>query len=140
MTKSAHGHFSIAWCDQVCLVRLSGSFNREGVVALTAAVIQRWEEAGRPQVWAHVMDLRQWEGGTPDSFAAARELVAWTVSHGAAAIARLQSSNFLSRITDRQGVLDEAGVPIVDLSTPEETWRWLRSRGLLCEACQALLA
>lgn len=139
MVKPAHGSFSIDWCDQVCLVRLRGSFNREGVSALCSAVKQSWADVACPPRWAHVMDLRQWEGGTPDSFVAAREFADWTVAHGAKAIVRLQSGNFLSRITDRQGVLDEAGVPIVDLATPGDTWRWLESRGFACTSCQPLL-
>jgi len=140
MLNTIHGQFSVRWCDQVCLVVLRGSFNREGVMALSSAVRQAWQDAGKPAQWAHVMDLRLWEGGTPESFAIARELVTWTVAHGVAAIVRIHHGNFLSRITERQGVLDDTGVPVVEFSSPEETWQWLDSRHLPCDACRALLA
>lgn len=140
MQATAHGQFSVLWCDDVCLLIMSGSFNREGVLKMSYAVRQAWQDAGRPARWAHVLDLRRWEGGTPESFTIARELVRWTTEHGVAAIVRIQHGNFLSRITERQGVLDEAGVPIVDFGNAEEAWKWLASRQLACESCAPLLA
>ncbi len=140
MAKTAHGRFSVRWCDEVCLVELQGSFNREGVAALDRAIRAAWLEAGSPARWAHVMDLRKWEGGTPDSFQLARALAFWTVTHGAVAILRIQLANFLSRITDRQGVLEDTEVPVINCASPDEAWQWLESRALRCAACRTLTA
>lgn len=140
MTNTAHGGFSIQWCDQVCLIVLCGSFNREGVMAMAAAIRQAWLEAGKPACWAHVMDLLQWEGGTADGFSASQELLHWSTAHGAEAVVRIHLGRFLARLTESRGVFDELQVPVITVSTREEAWNWLKSRGLFREGCRALFA
>lgn len=139
MSRPAHGNCTVHWCDEVCLVVVKGSFNREGVSAMQTAIRTSWQDAGAPARWAHVMDLRQWEGGTPDSFATARELALWTVTHGAVAVLRIHCGSFLGRVTDRQGVLEDLGVPVIDCSSVGEAWQWLDQHGLACAACRGLI-
>ncbi|WP_417068189.1 hypothetical protein [Niveibacterium terrae] len=129
---NAHGEFSVQWFAQVCLVTLRDSFNREGVLAMAAGIRQAWLDAGQPTHWAHVMDLREWQGGTRDGFAASHELLMWNVAHGAKAIIRIHSAMFLARVTERQHVFDDISVPIITVSTPEQAWGWLETHGIAC--------
>lgn len=133
MSLSAHGEFSVQWCDQICLVRLRGSFNREGVLAMLAGVRERWHAEGKPVRWAYVMDLRAWLGGTADGYAASHELLLWMVEHGAGAIVRIHASSFLAAVTVNQGVYVGIDVPVATVHTPEEAQAWLTANGFRCE-------
>jgi hypothetical protein len=139
MSNNQHGHFTIKWCNQTCLVVLEGAFNKQGAEQLGEAVKRSWAEAGSPTRWAHVVDMRNWEGGTPDSFAPAKTLANWTYSHGVAAIVRLHRGHFLPRVVDGQGVLEAVTVPVGDFSSPDEALRWLQAHQLSCEGCEDLL-
>jgi hypothetical protein len=139
MPSSIHGDCEVHWCGQMCLAVLRGAFNREGVARMAEAVRAAWHAAGEPGEWAHVVDLRRWEGGTPDSFEVAHELVNWTMAHGVCAIVRLCHSNFITRIVDRQGTLEDSTVPVMDFADPDEAWAWLQVRGLAREECRQLI-
>lgn len=78
------------------------------------------------------MDLREWQGGTRDGFAASHELLMWNVAHGAKAIIRIHRAMFLARVTERQGVFDDISVPIITVSTPEQAWEWLEAHDIAC--------
>lgn len=114
MHDAPHGQFSICWLDQICVVCLAGTFNRPGAQALHRALAAAWENAGRPEHWAHIVDLRTWEGGTPKSFGAGRDMAEWSFAHGVAAVIRLHHGSFLPRMVDRHGVLDASPVPVLD--------------------------
>jgi len=116
MHETPHGHFSIHWYGQICVVCLAGTFNRPAARAMQAALVASWEKAGRPTRWAHIVDMRVWEGGTPESFATGRSMAEWSFAHGVAVVIRLHHGAFLTRVVDRQGVLDAAPVPVLDCS------------------------
>lgn len=138
MAPGAHGEFSVQWYDQVCLVTLTGCFNREGVLAMLAGVQESWRAAGEPVHWAYVMDLRVWDGGTADGFAASHDLLMWMIAHGAEAIVRLHASSFLATVTRKQGVYDGVDVPVATLYSPDEARDWLSLHGFRCSTCPAL--
>jgi hypothetical protein len=138
MSTPQHGHVTVKWCDQSCLVVLTGAFNKQGAEHMATLVKQTWNAAGRPSRWAHVIDMRRWEGGTPDSFGVAQKLVDWTVAHGVAVIVQLEQGNFLSRIVEGQGTLKNATVPVGVFSDPQKALQWLQSHGLTCKGCEAL--
>lgn len=139
MSPLAHGEFRIQWCESVCVLTLLGGYNREGAQRMAEAVKASWLAAGSPSRWAHVVDLRPWEGGTPDSFGPARELVAWTMEHGVCAVIRLRQTDFITRIIDRQSTLEDARVPVLDFTDPEVAWQWLQSQGVACASCREVL-
>lgn len=139
MSRSVHGRFSICWCDQVCLIALEDSFNREGVIAMLDGVRTAWRDAGSPTGWAYVMDLHRWEGGTPDGFEASRDLLRWVVAHGATHIVRIHLDSFLARMTEGRGVFDDIEVPIVTVPTREAAQDWLQGRGIRCTGCETCL-
>lgn len=114
MHDAPHGQFDIHWLDQICVVCLAGAFNRPGAQALHSALATAWENAGRPEHWAHIVDLRIWEGGTPKSFGAGRDMADWSFAHGVAVVIRLHHGSFLPRMVDRHGVLDASPVPVLD--------------------------
>ncbi|WP_345531873.1 hypothetical protein [Viridibacterium curvum] len=124
----------------MCFAILEGSFNREGVLLMTASIQQAWQEAGQPARWAHVMDLHQWQGGTESGFAASHDLLAWAVANGAKAIIRIHAVEFLARVTENQGVFDGINVPIITIHTCDEAWQWLEAQGFDCESCKTPIA
>lgn len=140
MPHPPHGECKVYWCDQACFAVLQGSFNREGVLVMTAAIQQAWRDAGQPTHWAHVMDLHQWQGGTESGFAASHDLLVWATSHGADAIIRIHTVGFLARVTENQGVFDGIEVPVITVSAREQAWEWLSANGFECEACKRLAA
>ena len=139
MPPLAHGEFTIQWCDSVCILTLRGGFNLEGVQRMADAVKAAWQDAGCSMRWAHVVDLRLWEGTTPDSFPPARELVAWSMDHGVCAVIRLRQTEFITRMLDRQDALEAVRVPVMDFTEPEIAWQWLTSQGIACGSCRELL-
>jgi hypothetical protein len=140
MQHSVHGRFSVSWCDQVCLVTLEDSFNREGVLAMLDGVRTAWQCAGSPSGWAYVMDLHRWEGGTPDGFETSRDLLRWVVAHGAKRIVRIHLDSFLARMTEGRGVFEDIDVPVVTVASREAARDWLISQGTGCAGCEAWLA
>lgn len=138
MSGNIHGVFSVRWCDEVCFVVLEESFNREGVLAMSAAIRQAWQAAGQPARWAHVMDLRRWQGGTPEGFAASHDLLAWNIAHGARAIVRIHALKILARITENQDVFAGIDIPILTTGSCAEAWRWLEAQGIACSHCKSL--
>ncbi|MDP5240548.1 hypothetical protein Q9Q94_13470 [Uliginosibacterium sp. 31-16] len=133
MLHPPHGECKVYWCDQACFAVLQGSFNREGVLVMTAAIQQAWRDAGQPGHWAHVMDLHLWQGGTQSGFAASHDLLVWATSHGAHAILRIHTARFLARVTENQGVFNGIEVPVVTLNTREQAWEWLSANGFECD-------
>lgn len=136
MLEHAHGEFTIRWCAELCMVSLRGGFNRAGAQQLADAVMASWQAAGSPARWAHIVDLRQWDGGTPDSFEPARALAAWTMAHGVCVIIRLRHNSFITRVVDSQHTLEASSVPVLDFTDPDAAWQALQARGLACEDCR----
>lgn len=139
MSKKQHGHFTLAWHDTVCLIRTVGIFNDAATSASFSALTQSWEQMGSPQRWVLLVDMRPWEGGTPESFVTARKMAEWTFCHGLAASLRLHSGLFLPRVVDRQRVLDNSPAPIVDFKHPLEVIAWLTEHGFACAGLEAAL-
>lgn len=79
---SVHGEVSVNWFDNVCVSTLSGAFNEEGISNWFLLLQQSWTELGKPERWAHVLDMYGWQGRTPECEALMREAVAWSMTHG----------------------------------------------------------
>ncbi len=140
MLEKPHGHFSIHWHGQVCVVCLAGTFNQAGARALHSSLVESWERTGAPTSWVHLVDLRAWEGGTPKSFSAGRDMAEWTFSHGVSAVIRLHHGAFLPRMVDRQGVLDASTVPVMDFSEVSQVLNWLGAHNVVCTGLAHVLA
>lgn len=128
-TNTPHGTCTVRWNGEVCFAVLNGCFNHEGVFAMTALIQQAWHEAGEPPRWAHVMDLFEWQGGTESGFAASHALLDWAITHGAQAIVRISTNNFLLHVTEHQGVYSGIDVPVVKVRSREDAWDWLAAHG-----------
>ena len=64
---AAHGSHRICWEGDVMVLALGNLFNREGVERVLQNVADELESRGdRP--WALLVDVREWQGGTPDAY------------------------------------------------------------------------
>ena len=79
---SVHGEVSVNWFDNVCVSTLSGAFNEEGISNWFLLLQRSWTELGKPERWAHVLDMYGWQGRTPETTPLVRQGVAWTNTHG----------------------------------------------------------
>lgn len=81
---SAHGEVSVNWFDNICVSILSGAFNEQGIANWFLLLQQSWIAQGKPKRWAHVLDMYEWQGRTPETTPLVRQGVAWANSHGLA--------------------------------------------------------
>jgi len=65
---AAHGSHRISWEGDVMVLNLGSLFNREGVEQVLAQVTDDLQKRG-DSPWAMLVDVRVWQGGTPDAFA-----------------------------------------------------------------------
>ena len=79
---SAHGDVSVNWFDNVCVSTLNGAFNEEGISNWFLLLQRSWTELGKPERWAHVLDMYGWQGRTPETTPLVRQGVAWANTHG----------------------------------------------------------
>ena len=79
---SVHGEVSVNWFDNVCVSTLSGAFNEEGISNWFLLLQRSWTERGKPERWAHVLNMYGWQGRTPETTPLVRQGVAWTNTHG----------------------------------------------------------
>ena len=79
---SVHGDVSVNWFDNVCVSTLRGAFNEEGITNWFLRLQQSWVELGKPERWAHVLDMYGWQGRTPETTHLVRKGVAWANGHG----------------------------------------------------------
>lgn len=79
---SVHGEVSVNWFDNVCVSTLSGAFNEEGISNWFLLLQQSWTELGKPERWAHVLDMYGWQGRTPETTPLVRKGVIWANTHG----------------------------------------------------------
>lgn len=92
-----HGEFSLVWRGEVLVAQWHGTFNREAMVAyieqITAMV-----EAERPERWGRLVDLRDWDGITPDALAEFYRLSQWIKKTHCVAQVQVFSNRFFQRI------------------------------------------
>lgn len=82
MAIPVHGEAIIRWSDRVCLSILDGAFNEAGVSRWFALVRQSWQQQGEPAEWVSVVDMRHWQGRTPESAELVYEAAMWATAHG----------------------------------------------------------
>lgn len=80
--SSVHGDVSVTWFDKVCVSILSGAFNEEGIRNWFLCLQQSWIAQGKPKHWAHVLDMYEWQGRTPETTLLVRQGVTWAQAHG----------------------------------------------------------
>ncbi|WP_417066821.1 hypothetical protein [Niveibacterium terrae] len=133
-TFSAHGEYRFWRCGEVLAVEAAGTFNQEGASALFRDFRGFWLAQGSPSRWAYLIDVRRWEGSTPDAFELGKEMQFWCAEHGAQAFCRIHANTILDATFSRQ---IEIPTPVQQekrvCSDLNEAWTWLKSRGFFCE-------
>lgn len=82
VVQEAHGDMLITWIGNICLTQLNGPFNEEGSHICLLNFQHAWQQHGKPKRWAHVLDLQQWLGRTPECTPFIKEAMAWALTHG----------------------------------------------------------
>ena len=82
MAIPVHGEVTVRWCDRVCLSIINGAFNEAGIARWFVLVKQSWYQQGEPAEWAGVVDMRHWQGRTPETAELVYEAAMWATDHG----------------------------------------------------------
>ncbi len=109
MTKSLfipHGRYRFQWYGEVLYVQWIGTFNFEAMSAYMAEHKRQVETAAPPQ-WGRIVDLREWEGITPDAVSKFDELAQWLETTRCVASAQVFSDRFYQTIAAK--VADSVG-------------------------------
>lgn len=133
-TFSAHGEYRFWRRGDALAVEAIGSFNEEGATALFDDFREFWRAQGSPSRWAYLVDVRQWEGSTPEAFERGREMQFWCCEHGAQVFCRIQTNIILNAAFRKQiEILSSGQEDLMVCSAIDEAWAWLKSRGFDCE-------
>jgi hypothetical protein len=127
---AAHGSHRISWEGDVMVLNLGSLFNREGVEQVLAQVTDDLQKRG-DSPWAMLVDVRVWQGGTPDAFASwLASLNAWIDRRQLVAFAALYAESVQQFMGS--SVRAALSVRLPYFSSPDEAacWQWLRAQGL----------
>jgi len=112
------------------VLALGNLFNREGVERVLQNVADELESRG-DSPWAMLVDVRVWQGGTPDAFASwLASLNAWIDRRQLVAFAALYAESVQQFMGSSVRAALSARLPY--FSAPDEAacWHWLREQGL----------
>ncbi|MFT3733877.1 MAG: hypothetical protein QM776_02425 [Rhodocyclaceae bacterium] len=133
MPGSPHGTFEFEREGNVIHMTLSGTSNEEGAQARTEALRAFWEDwvarEGRPQRWAMLVDLRQWQGATPEAFAYSAITLRWAIANGLSAAANIVADPLLQHIVKRHLDRAEQAMAATVVTDMFEARQWLREQG-----------
>lgn len=133
-TFSAHGEYRFWRCGDVLAVEAVGVFNQEGATDLFDDFREFWLAQDSPSRWAYLIDVRRWEGSTPEAFEQGREMQFWCGEHGAQVFCRVHARNILNAAFRHQIEILSSGQEdaLMVCSDLDEAWAWLESRGFNC--------
>ena len=127
---AAHGYYRINWQGDVLNIVVEDLFNREGAEQLTAEIRRLLTQRGGG-AWGMLLDVRQWQGGTPDAFGlwiealegwiGERHLVAFAALY-AESVQQFMGSTVRDRVSTR--------VPYFSALDEAACWQWLGKQGL----------
>ena len=132
MNSNPHGVFDIQRHGELVVVRLKGAFNLEGARRLARGIHMFWNGCGEPERWPVLADLREWEGGTPETFGEAANTVQWMVEHGMVIEARVFTGNFLPRVLDQQPGMHVTSILTQNFTDIAAACDWLECQGCDC--------
>lgn len=92
-----HGEFTLKWYGEVLYASWHGNFNREAMVAYVREMTTL-VEAEPTRRWGRLVDLREWEGITPDAIAEFYRLSQWIKKTQCVTQVQVFSCSFLQRI------------------------------------------
>ncbi|MBK6907870.1 MAG: hypothetical protein IPH08_12695 [Rhodocyclaceae bacterium] len=92
-----HGEFRFEWFGEVLYVKWDGTFNYEAMCAYVAEHKDQVNRANLPR-WGRIVDLRKWEGITPDATGLFNELSDWLKTTHCIAQVQVFSDRFFQTI------------------------------------------
>lgn len=93
-----HGRHELYWRNNILMVKLIGSFNREGTLSYIHDAKAMIEEAKHESFYM-LIDDTELEGGTPESFALVSEFNQWAFTQSLQAKALIICSAVVKQIT-----------------------------------------
>lgn len=129
---AAHGAHCFQWFGEVLYVRIFGVLNIEEVDEFFAGLKNTVAERGLSR-WGRVVDLRHWEGITPDGKAAYAAISDWYPEAGAVAHVQIYPSDFVQSMADTINRSVARVGPVKQCASVEEGLEWLKTFGLKTE-------
>ena len=128
----AHGSHSFQWLGEVLYIRIFGVLNIEEVEAYFASLKDVVAQRGLSR-WGRIVDLREWEGITPDAKVAYAAISEWYPTVGAVAHVQIYPSDFVQSMADTINQSVARVGPVKQCACVEEGLEWLKTFGLKTE-------
>lgn len=125
----AHGNHRFRWSGEVLCIEIFGVLNLEEVEVFFASLRQVVTERGLTR-WGRIVDLRHWEGITPDAKVAYAAISDWYPTVGAVAHVQIYPSSFVQAMADAINRSVARVGPVRQCASVEEGLEWLETFGL----------
>ncbi len=130
--QASHGSFRLQWKGDVLCINIEGVTNVEAANVFFLRLQEMVAERG-PQRWGRLVDLRQWEGFTPQAKEAYAAITDWYASAGAVAHVQIYPNSFFRDMASDINARVASSGPLLQCKTEEEGLEWLRTFGLRTE-------
>lgn len=127
--RPAHGLFSLSWKGEVLYIEVFGIVNVEAIEAYFLQLKETVAKKGLER-WGRLVDLRQWEGFTPEAKEGYNTIAKWYTSAGAVAHVQIYPSNFFRDLAAGINVSVSNTAPVLQCQTVQEGLDWLGTFGL----------
>ena len=128
-----HGESRVSQCGDIFLLHLSGASNKEGAERRGRKLQDFWLSAGAPARWGILVDLRAWEGATPESFAMAGDTLQWTLDNGLQASAMVVADELPRSMMERHIQRYPRAISTRIFRDMDTAFEWLISLGFEVE-------
>lgn len=125
-----HGQFHVQWFGEVLYSRWVGTFNAEAMDAYVTALKVAVQD-DEPERWGRIVDLRQWEGMTPEAARGFEELAQWLSTTRCLASCQVFSSQFFQQIANKVASALSSSPNLAQVMSMAEAARFIESRGLV---------
>ena len=124
-----HEYYDLSTANQILQVKAKGSWD-DGIAKQYVATFKAAAMPLTQEPWAHLLNLENWELGTPELEPIITELMVWTLQHGLTCFAQVYSPSQLKRYqVSRMGNGLKSMVKYEIFSEEELAFKWLAEQG-----------